>query len=209
MLEAFGRSIPTSGEEILTEPCALIVWDMQEGIARRATNIETLLQTIPELLDAARRQGRPIIYSQHYSSPLQYEDRAWLRMLWEGSGRVAASELSPAYLPGSPGWEFIAEIAPKRGDLVIPKNRPNFFIGTPLRATLSALGVDAVVLAGVATERGVLATARDAGYQGVLTVVAADAVGSFSEPAHVRGLEELTRISVVKTTAEIIGAWSQ
>ncbi len=78
MLNAFGRSIPTTLEELLAQPVALVVWDMQEGIARRATNIATLVETIPKLSGAARRHHHAVIYSQLFSAPLEYEDAAEL-----------------------------------------------------------------------------------------------------------------------------------
>jgi nicotinamidase-related amidase len=209
VLNAFGRSIPTTVDEMLGEPCALIVWDMQEGIARRATNIETLLDTIPKLTDAARRHRHPIIYSQHFSAPLEYEDRAWIRSLWESSGGGDASAMVPPYPPGSPGWQFVARTAPHPNDLVIPKTRPNFFVGTPLRSVLAARGIDTVLMTGVATERGVLTTARDAANQGIMMVVVTDAVGSFSEAAQERGLQDLGKLAHLCSAAEVVAAWDR
>ena len=207
MLNAFGRSIPTTVGEMLGEPCALVVWDMQEGIARRATNIATLLDTIPKLTDAARRHHHPVIYSQHFSPPLDYEDRAWIRSLWASSGRGDASAMVPSYPPGSPRWQFVARTAPRPDDLVIPKTRPNFFVGTPLRSMLAARGIDTVLMTGVATERGVLTTARDAANQGIMMVIVTDAVGSFSEAAQVRGLQELGQLAHLCSAADVVAAW--
>lgn len=68
---------------------------------------------------------------------------------------------------------------------------------------------DVVVLTGVATDRGVLATARDAVYQGVMTIVVSDGVGSFSDEGNERGLQELGRISHVCSSAQIIEAWAR
>jgi nicotinamidase-related amidase len=209
VLNAYGRSIPTTLDEVLGEPCALVVWDMQEGIARRATNVETLLETIPRLTDAARRHHHHVIYSQHFSPPLEYEDRAWIRSLWESSGRGDPAALRPAYPPGSPGWQFVPETAPHSDDVVIPKTRPNFFIGTPFRSVLAARGIDTVLMTGVATERGVLTTVRDAAYQGVMMVVVTDAVGTFSDAAHERGLQDLGRLAHLCTTDEVISTWDK
>ena len=207
MLNAFGRSIPITLEELLAEPVALVVWDMQEGIARRATNIATLVETIPKLSNAARRHHHPVIYSQHFSAPLEYEDRAWIRSMWESSGRGDTASMRAPYRPGSNAWQFVAETAPQPEDLVIPKTRPNFFIGTPFRSVLAARGIDTVLMTGVATERGVLATARDAIYQGVTVVVVTDAVGSFSDAAHEAGLQDLAKVAKLCSTAQVLAAW--
>src|ERR1700741_5413509 len=85
MPQAFGRWIPGSLEELLAEPCAVVVWDMQQAIAGRAANLDELCGTLPALLAAARARGVPVVYSRHYSPPLEYEDRAWIRILWRGS----------------------------------------------------------------------------------------------------------------------------
>ena len=207
MLKAFGRSIPTTLGEVLGQSSAMVVWDMQEGIARRATNIATLLATIPKLADAARRNHHPIIYSQHFSAPLEYEDRAWIRSVWQSSERADGSAMHPAYPPGSPGWQFLPETAPHSEDLVIAKTRPSFFVGTQFRSVLAGLGIDTVLMTGVATDRGVLATARDAAYQGIMMVAGTDAVGSFTDAAHEAGLQELGRVAHLCSAAEVLAAW--
>ena len=67
VLKVFGRSIPTTVEEILTERAALVIWDMQWAIAGSATNLPMLLTTIPQLINSARARGHRIVYSQHFS----------------------------------------------------------------------------------------------------------------------------------------------
>lgn len=208
MLSIFGRSIPTTVDEVLAERCALVIWDMQEGIARRATNLPTLLSTIPQLTQLARKRGYPVVYSQHYSPPMALEDRAWIRSQWERSGRGELSKIA-TYAPGSAGWEFIPETAPTSSDLVVPKSRPSLFVGTPIRLLLAAQCIDVVVMTGVATDRGVLSTVRDAVNQGVMMVIVEDAVGTFSEAAQKRGIEQLREICDVCSTSDVIRCWAK
>jgi nicotinamidase-related amidase len=207
MLQEFGRSIPDTVQELLREPTALVVWDMQEGIARRATNFSAIAGNIATLAAAARARGIPIVYSQHYSGPVQFEDRVWLRSMARGAGPKAAKIGSP-YAPGSQAWQFVPETRPTETDLVIAKNRPSFFLNTPFAHALAANGIDVIVMTGVATDRGVLSTANEARYRGVFVVVAEDAVGTYSDAAQARGIEELRAVADLCTTSEILSAWS-
>ena len=207
MLDAFGRKIPVTVEELLCEPCALVVWDMQVGIATRATNYLLRLATIPPLLAAARRRDVPVIFSQHYSLPLEREVRPWIRTMWMRGGRPEPAALKPLLPIGSPDWEFVPEIVPEAGDVVIPKTRASFFAGTPFASVLAGLGIDMIVMVGVATDRGVVATAREGVHRGVFTVAVSDAVGSFSEEDQRRGLEELAVVADVCDSAQALAAW--
>ena len=208
MVEAFGRSIPATVEELLQEPCALVIWDMQMGIAPRATNYSQLLLTIPRLIAAARKRGTPLIWSQHYSLPMEAEDRVWLRTMWRRAGGDP-NDVKPTLPVGSPAWEWVEETAPGAGDTVIPKNRATFFAGTPLREVLAGLNTDVILMAGVATDRGVVATAREALQRGIFTVAVTDAVGSFTEQDQERGLQELAAICDLCTTDQALAAWRQ
>jgi nicotinamidase-related amidase len=64
-------------------------------------------------------------------------------------------------------------------------------------------------MTGVATERGVLTTVRDAANQGIMMVVVTDAVGSFSAAAHERGLQDLGRLAHLCSAADVLAAWNQ
>jgi nicotinamidase-related amidase len=207
-LEAYGRTLPATVDEWLRERAALVVWDMQVGIALRATNFTQLLETIPPIAAAARRRGVPVIYSQHYSVPFEYEDRVWIRTMWERSGRPDPSTLKPMLPIGSPGWQWVPQTAPEDSDAIVPKKRASFFAGTPLTLMLAGLGVDVIVMVGVATDRGVVATAREGLYRGVFTIAVRDAVGSFSESDQTRGLAEMDQLGLVCDSAVVLNAWS-
>jgi nicotinamidase-related amidase len=207
MFQAFGRTIPVTTAELLREPVALVVWDMQEGIARPATNFETLTANIPRLAAAARRRGSPVVYSQHFSVPIEHEDRPNLRTLWQRAGEDA-SRLKSVFPAGSPGWQFTPETAPIESDVVLAKRRASFFEGTAFRALLAGSNIDVIVLTGVATDRGILSTAREAAFRGLFTVVVSDAVASHSDSAQEQGLKDLAAISSICTTDEVLAAWT-
>jgi nicotinamidase-related amidase len=199
--------IPESLEELLHERSAILIWDMQEGLARRATNFITIAPVIRQLADLGRRTKRLVLYSQHYSLPLEAEDRVWLRTQWIRSGKANPASLRPLYPPGSPRWGFVPETAPTENDVVVAKTRANFFIGTPIRALLAARGVDVLVLVGVATDVGILATARDALLNGIFPIVVTDAVGAFSDAEQENGLRLLMQVAEMATSHQITAAW--
>jgi biuret amidohydrolase len=206
MFQAFGRKIPVTTADLLREPFALVVWDMQEGIARAATNFQALTTNIPRLAQAARKRGWPVVYSQHFSVPIEHEDRPMLRTLWQRTGEDA-SKLKSVFPAGSPGWQFVPETAPTESDVVVAKRRASFFEGTTFRSLLAGRNIDVIVLTGVATDRGVLSTAREAAFRGLFTVVVSDAVGSHSDSAQDQGLKDLGAISSICTTDEVLTAW--
>jgi nicotinamidase-related amidase len=179
---------------------------MQEGIARAATNFETLTSNIPRLAAAARLRGLPVVYSQHFSVPIEHEDRPALRTLWQRSGEDA-SRLKSVFPVGSPGWGFTPETAPTEADMIVAKRRASLFEGTAFRALMAGRNIDVIVLTGVATDRGVLSTAREAAFRGLFTVVVSDAVGSHSESGQEQGLKDLGAISSICTTDEVLAAW--
>jgi nicotinamidase-related amidase len=70
---------------------------------------------------------------------------------------------------------------------VIEKSVPGAFTGGALEALLRSLNIDTLVIAGVATNNSVEATARVAGDLGFRTIVVADATFAFAK-ADFRGV---------------------
>lgn len=209
MLTVFGKNIPMSLSELFLRKSALIVWDMQEGIARRAVAVDDITPNIRALAGAARQRHLPVIYSQHFSLPLEAESDVFIRTQLRRLPSVDASSLTPLSLPGTKACELLPEIAPLSGDIVLPKLRASFFVDSPFRNVLASAGVDVIVLTGVATNRGILSTAADAvNYYGIFPVVISDATSAFTKEDHALGLTQLRDIADVCTTREVLAAWS-
>jgi nicotinamidase-related amidase len=126
-----------------------------------------------KLLAAFRRAGQMVIHIQHLS-------------LRPGS---------TFFLPGTPGAEIHACVAPQADEPVIEKHYPNSFRETTLMATLKEKGVDELVIAGMMTHMCVDATVRAAFDFGLRCRVAHDACatralvfnGETIPAAHVHG----------------------
>lgn len=209
MKSAFGLSIPETIEELVQEDVALLIWDMQHAIADRVSNREEVIANIQILLKAAHTRGIPVIFSQHYSVPFEAEDVSWIRTWWKRSGLDSPSELQPLAIPGSFAWEILAEVAPVAGDVVLPKTRPSLFVGTPARDILSGRGIKTLLITGVTTERGVLTTTNHAQLLGLIPVIVSDAVGSYTELAHEKGLTALSEVADLTTTTEVASIWAK
>lgn len=93
---------------------------------------------------------------------------------------VAASAAAPFFRPGEAGSEIHPAVAPRPGEPVLVKARPNSFLGTGLEAALRAAGVGHVVLCGAMSQMCVDAAARAAADLGFRVTVAEDACAAAS-----------------------------
>ncbi len=90
-----------------------------------------------------------------------------------------------------PLGEPMPEVAPRPGEVVVVKQYASGFFGTSLASTLTAMGIDTVVLTGVSTSGCVRATAVDALQSGFRPIVVRDAVGDRSAGPHEANLFDL------------------
>jgi nicotinamidase-related amidase len=180
---------------------ALIVWDMQHGIAGRAFNRDAIVTRIKVLLAQYRARGLPVVYSQHTTPPPDWGNPAMARS-WARRGMGPASF---RLVPGVPEWEILPDLAPRADELVLSKTTPSFFVGTPLEEMLRFRHIETLVLTGVSTEAGILGTARHASTLGFHALVVEDAVGSMTQEGHDDALARLRTLFDVETTESILG----
>lgn len=177
------QTIPLDPADLLREPSALLVWDMQrfvEGTPREAL----VTKSISTLVAAARQHRVLTVWSRHIGLLHAAEDRFWIRDMWRCAGCPDPAEFTVSSSPGSPEWEFHDAVRPLNGDLVLPKHRGMYFLGTPLRQILAARHIDVIVLTGIAMDEGIQRTALEAQQRGLFHVVVEDAVGAFTDVAH-------------------------
>lgn len=109
---------------------------------------------IAKLLEAARRQGIHVVYSQQRHRDDMADGPRWVDKFpgLKSSGLRA----------GSKGIGIVKELAPKDDDYVVQKRRPSAFFETDLDLYLRSLGVDTVIITGCTMSGCVRATAVDA-----------------------------------------------
>ena len=200
-------SVPIGVPELLhpSRSC-LLVWDLQKGLAGRATWPAESLETVRALIDAAHGAGVPVMWSRHVAPPLAWASPAQLRTLMRRQGVASVDQLVPAFQRGSEDVAFLPGFDPG-DDALIEKSTPSLFVGTNAEALLRARGVGTLVLTGVSTEAGIEFTARHAAALGIIPVVVEDAVGSFSAAGHERGMASIRANFDVVSASDVLDAW--
>ena len=96
-----------------------------------------------------------------------------------------------AFVRGSPMGFFPPSLQPLPIEIVVSKRYASAFFGTSLASTLTALGVDTLLLTGFSTSGCVRATALDALQHGFVPMVVSDACGDRRAAPHVANLFDL------------------
>ena len=133
---------------------ALLIIDMQQEDGFVLENFDTVVSHTAALLDTARRQRVPVIYTRHINQA-------------DGSdlprGEPRADDGGPSsYRAGTRHVEIIERLTPKPDDWVIDKGRYSAFHRTDLDARLKTLEIDTLIISGVLTDVCVLSTVFDA-----------------------------------------------
>lgn len=197
MITIAGKVIYTETEELVAVAhTALVLIDMQRDFVSRdgafaslGVDVSMYDEAIPRmrsLADAARAAGVPVIHLQNTQLDQHLSDSpAQLRfnLRRQAAARLGAGPLRYT-VPGTRGHEFIPELAPPEGELVIPKYRSSGFWATPLDLILRSNGIETVVIAGCTTEGCVESTARDALFNDLHVVIAQDCVASDDREQH-------------------------
>lgn len=88
------------------------------------------------------------------------------------------------FLAGNPLGAWPSGLTPEPDELVLAKQYPSAFFGTSLASTLTAAGVDSVILTGLTTSGCVRATCVDAMSHGFRTIVVEEGCGDRHPAPH-------------------------
>ena len=144
------------------------------GVARAAVD-----KTV-ELLAVARANKVPVI---HVKGGLDPKIAPWIHR--RGGLRAQDPELARK------GAEFIAEVAPIEGEVVIEKTSASPFWGTPLLMHLQGLGIDTLIVGGESTSGCVRATVVDGATNRFRMGVVAECVSDRTEASHFINLYDM------------------
>src|SRR5690606_26380967 len=122
------------------------------------------------------------------------------------SGRLA--EKVPSIMGiDQKGYAFVEEIAPVKGDVLLPKKHPSAFFGTPLVSHLIDLGADTLFVTGCTTSGCVRSSVSDAFAYNFKAVVPQECVYDRSPTAHAVNLFDMNaKYADVMTTADALAA---
>lgn len=112
------------------------------------------IKAIKRLLAAGRKKGLPVIYTTGVRRDDNWDMGGWA---WKNK-RTAERTITR----GQSGDTIVPDIAPEPQDIVIYKQKPSAFYGTPLTSYLTLLGADSILLTGTTTSGCVRATVLDA-----------------------------------------------
>ncbi|KAL4420862.1 hypothetical protein ABPG77_002821 [Micractinium sp. CCAP 211/92] len=153
----------------------LIIIDMQEHF--RDGMAERILPQLNSLIDACRRLGVPIIFTQHgHPDPVAEERSSVLVRWWGADGSIRL---------GSPAWELLPELYRLPDDPVIQSKRTyDAFQGTELLGLLEERGCDTLVVGGVMTNLCCETTARSAFTEGFSVLFLSDGTATANKRMH-------------------------
>jgi ureidoacrylate peracid hydrolase len=229
--EAPARSpfiLPARPEPIRLNPAetALIIVDMQNAYASAGGYLDiagfdiagaaACIGRIATAADAARRAGMPVLYFQNGWDPGYTEAGGPGSPNWHKSNALKAMRKNPELhgkLLAKGGWDYalVDALAPKPGDIVVPKTRYSGFFNTNIDSLLRARGIRNIVFTGIATNVCVESSLRDAfhlEYFGIVLEDATHAAGpDFAQKAAIYNIE--TFFGWVSTVADFCGAIGQ
>lgn len=220
LIEIEGKQVFTELSELAAPAhTALLLVDMQRDFVERdglfaslgidLTMYEQTRPRLAALLDAARRHRVLVVHVQNTALPERMSDspaqiRFNLRM--HENARRDGPPLRYT-VPGTPGHEFIGQLAPLPGELVVRKYRSSAFWGTNLELLLRSNGIQAVVVGGCTTEGCVESTARDAMFSDHYVVIAEDCVGSDDRKQHDASILLMRHRFDMVNGSEIAAVW--
>ncbi|MEM8588572.1 MAG: isochorismatase family protein [Pseudomonadota bacterium] len=144
-------------------------------------DVDDTLASALRVRDAARRAEIPVIYTNvvYHRSGMN-------------GGRFFEKVLPLSQLTaGSPMGAWPAGLVPNDDELVISKQYPSAFFGTSLAATLTANGIDTLIITGVTTSGCVRATCTDACSSGFIPIIVREACGDRHEGPHEANLFDM------------------
>jgi nicotinamidase-related amidase len=146
------------------------------------------------LLAEFRANNWPVLYP-HVAPKLNFD-----------TGRL--SDKVPAIMNvASRGYDFVEEVAPREGDILLPKKHPSAFFGTPLASYLINLGADTLVVTGCTTSGCVRGSVVDAFAYNFRVLVPQDAVYDRSQVSHAVNLFDMAeKYADVMPTTDAIAA---
>ena len=180
---------------------ALVLIDLQQGILALPLMPHPAADVVARsvALAGALQAGGGLVVVVNVAYAADYADRP--NQLTDAPLRLPADGLPE-------GWaSLVPEVAALAAPVSITKRQQSAFFGTELDLQLRRRGIGTAVIAGVATNFGVEATARDASNLNYAVVIASDACSSTAPGLHEFAVANiLPRIARVRVASEIMDA---
>ena len=143
--------------------------------------VEGALASCERLVAAARTASVPVIFTNVEYQPGGKDGGVFYR-------KVPALSV---FERGSSLGAFPPTLQPLPGELIVIKQYASAFFATPLASSLSASGIDSLLIGGFSTSGCIRATALDACQHGFIPFVVSDACGDRHPDPHAANLFDL------------------
>ena len=177
--------------------------ELQREVERRTG---AMIGNIAALQEAFRGGGNRLFYTRHGMLLADGAEMIERRRERERAARASTGG-NAGHMPvkGERGHEILSAVAPLKSELIWDKNTSSAFHTTPIDLYLRNMGIETIVLTGVAADMCVFATALDAADRGFHVIIAADACETF-DPGSAEAVQILFgRIwGYVMQTADIV-----
>ena len=158
------------------------------------------IKVIKELAENARENGVPVIYTTGTARPDLWNRGSWL---WINSR--SSEDASVKKTRNVDGNTIVPEIAPKAKDIVVYKEKPSGFFGTPLLSYLMLLGCDSLIVTGTTTSGCVRATVLDAFANNLRVTVVEDGCFDRAEASHAINLCDMNaKMADVRPSTDVL-----
>jgi biuret amidohydrolase len=196
MQNAFGLDIPMALEDICDpQKMALLVYDMQVGIAQQLPGAVDFIQQVKQVVEAARSHKMRVFYSRHTTLPKEIAGVSQLKVALQRASTVA--QVQPNFLPDSAAHAIIPDLAPLPSEVAFDKLMMSAFVGSYLDLALRDARIEAVAIVGAVLEFGIEPTMRHGADLGFACVLISDACFSFSEQNKARSLQNLQSAGLI------------
>lgn len=191
---------------------ALVVIDMQRDFCAPGGYVSALgydigparqiIPRIADLIDRTRAWGGLVVHTREGHRPdlSDLPDHKLWRSRNGGAAIGSKGPLGRLLIRGEEGWDFVPELTPREGDIIIDKAGYSAFYATDLERIFRAKGVEKLILAGVTTDVCVHSTLRDATDRGYECLVVEDACAA-TDPAN-----HHAALATIATEGGIFGA---
>jgi nicotinamidase-related amidase len=156
---------------------ALLVMDMQTAVLRNLPNSADLTKKAADAINIARARKIPVLYVVVGFRPGMPEVSPNNKIFAASRERMVSANMDE--------WMKIdVSITPVPGDIIITKRRVSAFTGSDLEVVLRALGIQHIILSGVATGGVVLSTLREAADKDFRITVLSDCCADADSEVH-------------------------
>jgi biuret amidohydrolase len=198
MQTAFGLNIPMTLEDVChPEKMALLVYDMQVGIAQQLPNGTEFIQQVKQVVEVARSHKMRIFFSRHTTLPKELAGVSQLKGAMALQRAATAAEVQHNFLPDSAAQAIVPDLALLPSEVAFDKLMMSAFVGSYLDLALRDARIEAIAVVGAVLEFGIEPTIRNAADLGYSPVLISDACYSFSEQNRSRSLQNLQSVSLI------------